>query len=562
MIFLFMKVLKITFILFFILFSGQMRAFDAPPPKYEYRGVWVTAIENLDWPKTRVVHLADTLRQQRELVMLLDSLQSLKVNTILLQTRVRGDVIYPSAIEPFSHVLTGIEGKSPGYDALAFAIEQCHKRGMQLHAWVVTFPLGKDEHIRRMGKLSLTRKNRQLCTRYKGSWYMEPGNPGTADYLCRLVSEITTNYNIDGIHLDYVRYPDRTNGYPDAALHRLYGKGKRLAAWRRASVTHVVREVYKTVKGIKPWVRVTCAPLGKYDDLTSYSSLGWNAYDAVFQEAQEWVREGIMDALFPMLYFRGNNFYPFVLDWQENAHGRHIAPGVGVYRLLPEYGGWPALEIKRQLLTSRFAGTSGSLLFRAQHLYENAGGAAKIYESVYRYPALVPPMEWCDAPLPATPREFVAERSGASFSLSWSAVEAQAGYPETKYNLYVSVGDTVDVNAVENLLCAGTASLSFDWRCLTSKAVSFAVTAVDAYGRESEPAYFYFPSEEEPAEILLPPPFTWGMRVGVCDVYGRTVYNGRYATRILVGGLPAGYYLVKVMDRDGAVLSEQWHLKR
>ena len=557
-----MKALKITFISLFLLFSCYLMAVNEHPPKYEYRGVWVTTIENLDWPRTRVVHPSDTLLQQRELVQLLDSLHSLNVNTVLLQARVRGDVIYPSSIEPYSHVLTGVEGKSPGYDALAFAVRECHKRGMQLHAWVVTFPLGKDEHIKRMGRLSLPRKNSALCTHYNGNWYMEPGNPATAQYLCRLASEITANYDIDGLHLDYVRYPDRTNGYPDSKLHSKHGKGKPLAAWRRANVTHVVREVYKTVKAIKPWVRVTCAPLGKYSDLASYSSYGWDAYNAVFQEAQEWVREGIMDALFPMLYFKGNNFYPFVLDWQENACGRHIAPGVGVYRLLPEYGGWSALEIKRQLLTSRSAGTAGSLLFRARHLYENAGGAADVYASVYKYPAFVPPMDWNDAPLPATPPSFVAERSGAAFSLSWGAVEQPQGHPATKYNVYASVGDSATVDAVEDVICAGTHSLSFKWNCFTSKAVSFAVTAVDAFGRESAPACYYFSAAEEPAELLLPAPHTWGMRLGVYDAYGRTVYSGRYSMQLSVGGLPAGYYLITVMDRDGVGLSTRWYLKR
>ncbi len=227
----------------FLLLSTVAMAQNTSSPKYEYRAVWLTAIENLDWPKTLVRTPADTLAQQRELVNILDSLQALNVNTVLLQTRVRGDVIYPSAIEPFSHVLTGISGRNPGYDPLAFAIKECHKRGMQLHAWIVTLPLGKKEHVKRMGARSLTRTHRHLCTLYKDSWYMEPGHPATADYICRMVEEVATNYDIDGIHLDYVRYPDRTAGYPDGKLHRTYGKGLSVADWRRANITNIAKRV-------------------------------------------------------------------------------------------------------------------------------------------------------------------------------------------------------------------------------------------------------------------------------------------------------------------------------
>ncbi len=541
-----------------LLLSTVAMAQNISSPKYEYRAVWLTTIENLDWPKKLIKTPSDTLAQQRELVNILDSLQALNVNTVLLQTRVRGDVIYPSAIEPFSHVLTGVSGKNPGYDPLAFAIDECHKRGMQLHAWIVTLPLGKKEHIKRMGARSLTHTHRNLCTFYKDSWYMEPGNPATADYICRIVQEITANYNVDGIHLDYVRYPDRTVGYPDGKLHRTYGKGLSLAAWRRANITNIAKRVYSTVKGIKPWVRVSCAPLGKYDDLTSYSSLGWNAHDAVFQEAQNWVRDGYMDILFPMLYFKGNNFYPFVLDWQENSHGRHIVPGIGIYRVLPEYGGWSPIEIKRQLFTSRSAGVAGTAMFRAEHVL-NSESATAVYSSAYDKPALVPPLSWAEAPAPQSPASLSVNRVGDSFNIAWAHVPSVDGHPAIRYNVYVAVGDTIDCENIDNLLCT-TDETSFIWECRTKSAVSLAVTAVDAYGRESEPAVWScesgYPSPS-PLELLLPEPRTWGMRLAVYDVFGRCIHSGRYSTRVIVASLPAGYYWLKVYGNDGRVVESR-----
>ena len=174
---------------------GNYRNKEKVTPKYEYRAVWLTTIENLDWPHTLVKTPADIERQKGELIVILDSLQALHINAVMLQTRVRGDVIYPSSIEPFSHVLTGVYGRNPGYDPLAFAIEECHKRGMQLHTWLVTLPLGKSQHMKSLGSMGLSRRKPSLCRLYQGSWYMEPGEPETAEYLTALVAEIVRKYN-------------------------------------------------------------------------------------------------------------------------------------------------------------------------------------------------------------------------------------------------------------------------------------------------------------------------------------------------------------------------------
>ena len=473
--------------LLLLLFSAVKAQYPSAP-KYEYRAVWLTAIENLDWPKSFASTPQDVENQQQELIAILDTLQSMKVNTVLLQTRVRGDLIYPSHIEPFSHVFTGVEGRSPGYDPLSFAIEECHKRGMQLHAWLVTMPLGKDEHIAMVGKKSLPHRKRSLCSHYDGAWYMEPGNPATSDHIVSIVKEIVEKYDVDGIHLDYVRYPDKNKGYPDIALYRKYGKGLTLASWRRSNITRIVKNVYACVKELKPWVRVSCATLGKYDHLTRYSSLGWDAYNVGFQEAQQWMRDGIVDMLLPMLYFNGNNFYPFVLDWQENSHGRHIIPGIGAYRLLPEYGGWNSHELIRQLCTSRSAGTSGTAMFRAEHLMSCA---YDIYTTIYRTPALVPPMHWYGTePQPA--EDLKLEVVSGAYMLQWKGVEQPAGSPAVCYNVYGVEGESVDIGNPDNLLVSCLDSTSYAWYHPMGKTVSVAVTTVDAYGVESEPVRAVF----------------------------------------------------------------------
>lgn len=529
----------------------QLPAQTGAPPKYEYRAVWLTTVENLDWPKTIVKSPSDITEQKNELIVLLDSLKGMNVNTVMLQSRVRGDLIYPSAIEPFSHILTGIPGKNPGYDPLAFAIEECHKRGMQLHAWLVTMPLGKDDLIRRQGKLALSKRKKSLCTRYKGAWYMEPGNPATIPYLVELVKELVSNYDVDGVHFDYIRYPDRTNGYPDAALHRKYGKGRSLANWRRGNITALASALYKCVKELKPWVRVSCAPLGKYNNLTRYKSFGWDAYNAVFQDAQAWLRDGIMDMILPMIYFDKNHFYPFVLDWQENSNGRHVIPGIGIYRLMPQYGGWPQLEIERQLNTSRSAGTAGTAMFRAEQLL-GLGHAA--YTKVYSSPSLVPPMSWAGT-APRPPQGLKAVRDAGGISLAWDRVEAEKGFPAIKYNVYVALDTVVDVDNIASLAASSMDSVSYRWNCITDAPVTVAVTAVNAYGIESAPAIASFRVEKVHVNgISLPELPGWGYRLEVCDLFGRKIYSGRYSTNVGVEGLQGGNYMLKVYDRHGAVV--------
>ena len=545
------------FFLYFILCATFVQAQKpAALPKYEYRAVWVTTIENLDWPRTQIKKPSDIAVQQRELIVLLDSLKTLNVNCVMLQTRVRGDVLYPSKIEPFSKVLTGVSGRDPGYDPLAFAIEECHKRGMQLHAWVVTLPLGDIKHVASHRGKALNKLFPQLCRVYNGKWYMEAGEPATADYLARLAEEMVSNYELDGIHLDYIRYPDKPSKYPDGYLFRKYGAGLSRADWRRANITRIMREVYNKVKNVKPWVRVSCAPLGKNDDLTTYSSRGYNAVRTVYQEPQRWLREGIVDAIFPMIYFSGNDFYPFMRDWEENSCGRHIVPGIGAYRLLPEYGDWEPLEVGRQLVTSRSSGTDGTIMFRLRHLLDNIKGFYYIYRSIYATPSLVPPMTWCGKEAPDAPKNFSGVRVGDTLHLKWDRVEPVDGMPALYYNFYAS-DKLVDITSPRNFMGVMLHDNRYSWVGSKLATMYWALTAVDAYGIESEVVRWEEPGHEQQLfreEFLLPKPAVWGMRIVLKDAVGAVLYNGKYRTRVGVRGLPPGCYMLEILSRDGAVL--------
>ena len=152
--------------------------------KHEVRAVWLTTIGGIDWPRN---HTAAA--QKRELTTMLDKLQRVGINTVLVQTRIRASTIYPSAMEPFDICLTGTHGRSPGYDPLLFIVDECHRRGMECHAWMVTIPIGKTSEPRFK---EFKRRHPELVKTIGQEGFMNPEVPGTGDYLARICTEVTS----------------------------------------------------------------------------------------------------------------------------------------------------------------------------------------------------------------------------------------------------------------------------------------------------------------------------------------------------------------------------------
>lgn len=464
-------------------------------PKYEIRATWLTTLGGLDWPSQKATSSKTIERQKQELCQILDALKRANFNTVLLQTRLRGDVIYPSAIEPFTESLTGHEGGDPHYDPLKFAIDECHRRGMELHAWIVTIPIGNTRQVKLLGKKSITKKQPSICKLYKGTWYLDPGNPQTDNYLASIVHEIVSRYDVDGIHLDYIRYPERAKDFPDQNTYRKYGKKEKLEQWRRDNITRIVRRIYAETKLLKPWVKVSSSPVGKYNDTQRYPSRGWNAYEVVYQDARRWLKEGIHDALFPMMYFQGNHFYPFALDWQENKNGRWIVPGLGIYFLHPQEQNWQLDEVIRQIHFLRNIHMDGQAYFRNRFLLNNTKGLLdELKEYFYTQPAVVPPMTWIDSIAPSAPTKPYFMPLTKGVKLSWSASSDNLPAP-VYYRIYASNTYPVDITQPSNLIEARTDSTSYTFQPEVpwEERIYWAVTAVDRCGNESSPLEMNLP---------------------------------------------------------------------
>ena len=514
----------------------------AAQPKHEVRAVWLTTLGGLDWPKNYAHDGMGIQRQQEDLCRMLDQLKAINVNTVLFQTRVRATTAYQSDLEPWEGSFSGVPGKTPGYDVLQFAIDECHRRGMEIHAWVVAIPIGKWNTA---GCKWVRRRYPSLVKRIGEEGYMNPEAYGTADYIANICEEITTRYDIDGIHLDYIRYPETWRG-------RMYHE----------NITRIVRRVNERVKRHKPWVKMSCSPIGKFGNLSRYRSNGWDAYNRVAQDAQGWLRDGLMDQLYPMMYFSGNNFYPFAIDWQEQSCGRTIVSGLGTYMLHPTERNWPLAEVKQQLSVTRQLGI-GHCHFRTKFLLDNVKGVYDLMLQTDRHPALTPPMTWAQSIAPTAPTQLNVEHTQGGDNLSWSGAIDRSDSPYLLYNIYASTEEPVDITQPENLLAIRHCGQQISIRRKSDKPMlHYAVTALDRYGNESAPIRYVETTTAPIVQTKLLPNNGRLLNVPqrnlfdadllmVCDLKGRTLQTFTNRQQINISRLPEGMYILKSLHKKG-----------
>ena len=505
-------------------------------PKHEVRAVWLATIGGIDWPSTH-----DAARQQEELRQTLDLLQQGGINTVLVQARVRATTIYPSTREPWDACLTGQAGRSPGYDPLQLCIDECHKRGMECHAWVVTIPVGKWNS---KGCQELRRKQPKLIRHIGDEGYMDPEKPQTGDYLAEQCADIVRRYDVDGIHLDYIRYPETWK----LKVNRTKG---------RQYITDIVRKISSAVKAEKPWVKLSCSPIGKHDDLTRYSSGGWNARTAVCQDAQAWLRDGLMDALFPMMYFKDNQFFPFAIDWQEHANGRIVCPGLGIFFLDPREGRWTLDMVERQMHVLRQIGL-GHCYFRSRFFTRNVKGIYDFGQRFDNVAALVPPMTWATASVPSVPSRLSLQGT----TLTWSTASDDSGAPYLLYNVYAATTYPVDTDDPMNLV----AIRQQDTTLQVPAGYYYAVRAMNRYGIEGKAVQLPRAETEHrqglplgerlirlyQSQLRLPHPAGLDADfIIIEDLQGRQVMTVSWTPSIDLSRLPDGMYRLRSLGRKG-----------
>lgn len=439
--------IPMTFRYLFLLIFSCIHLFTwAQNSATEVRAVWLTTNWELDWTSKKL----PVEKQKEQVRAMLDELAQTNINTVLFQARLRGDVFYKSSIEPWSQHYTWSENISREDDPLSFMIRECHKRGIECHAWFVTFPLGTRKQVAKQPQ-SIANKRPNICKTHNGEWYLDPGNPDAQTYILSLVNELVKGYDIDGIHFDYIRYPENANKFPDNDTFKKYGRGQSLQTWRRENINNLVSNIYDLVKSQKKWVQVSSSPIGKYKSIAPDN--GWTAYTSVHQDAAHWMEAGKHDALYPMMYYRGESFGTYLSDWMKHANGRIIAPGIGVYRLLPDEGDWNNSDIEKQISETQKQGASGQALYRVKNVLNNTKNVHSMIKTHYKYPAKLPALTWLNKTAPNSPTNLEVFKTNDGLTcIRWQPANESE---DVTYTVYTSTKDDIDLNDPKTIIATG-----------------------------------------------------------------------------------------------------------
>ena len=460
-----------------------------PSVQREMRGLWVATVANIDWP-SRSTLTAD--QQRAELLDILNKAALIHINTIVFHVRPAADAVYQSSLEPWGAMLTGTQGTSPGYDPLAFAIQEAHARGMELHAWINPFRAGNTADTLRLARTHVFYTRRDLVRVYASNIWLDPGEPDVQDHSIRVIKDIVTRYDIDAIHADDYFYPYVVNDaagrpipFPDSATFAKYGAGVGREDWRRANIDRFVERMYTEVHAIKPTIKVGISPFGIWRPGFPTGVNGLDAYASIYADSRKWLQRGWVDYLAPQLYWSiaaPQQSYPALLDWWINesqiTSKRHVWPGLAAYRVNDgTSSAFTMQEIPDQIRTTRArpAGT-GHLLYNTTWTLTRNGGAlaTTLASDLYKNAALVPAVPWLDAAPPSTPTIAVATgtvqiTSASGEETRWWAVRlhSASGW-STRIQFGTEQTITIDTNVdrvlVQAVDRAGNLSQAAEWR--------------------------------------------------------------------------------------------------
>jgi uncharacterized lipoprotein YddW (UPF0748 family) len=382
---------------------------------YEFRGVWIGTVANIDWPREKGLNSTE---QQEDFKRILDLHQRNGINAVFVQVRPAADAFYPSPYEPWSEFLSGRQGVAPNpyYDPLQFMIEETHKRGMEFHAWLnpyrAVFTPGKSS----VAANHITKTHPEWFLMYGEKKYFNPGLPEVRNYVTNIVKDITSRYDVDGIHMDDYFYPYRIAGkeFPDKKTFDKYSNGLQKDDWRRSNCDSIVKQIHDAIRALKPTIKFGISPFGVWrnksqDPRGSNTRGGQTNYDDLYADILLWMEKGWIDYVAPQLYWeRGHKLcdYDTLLHWwNQYTYGRHLYIGHGVYRAGTNAAWRNRNELPMEIQNLRaYETTQGSIYFSSKNFESNPNGwNDSLRNNYYALPALPPPMEWLDSTYPDKP---------------------------------------------------------------------------------------------------------------------------------------------------------------
>ena len=483
----------IASMMLFLVAVRPIAAQYAVPLKHEVRAVWLTTAAGLDWPTS-----TDPEQQMSSLDAIVHSMHDANFNTIFFQVRPRGDAYYHSLYEPWAENLTGVMGKDPGWDPLAFLISEAHAAGIEVHAWVNVFKIYSD-HAAPSSDIHPLRKFSQWTYQDQGEEWIDPGYPGVRQYTLNVILDLVRHYDVDGVNMDYMRYPD--GNVPDDRSYRVYGKGMPREEWRIKNINDFVSAVYDNIVAIKPWVKVGSSPVGMIGtSLDKSTILNLHKYS---QDVPAWLRAGKQDYIAPQIYWpldptkTSPGFVAILERWVKWAGDRHVYAGIAAYK--PEV----MREVQHQIDAARDLGAEGESFFRYSNIADSP-----VLRKAYAYPALIPPMPWKYRRESQPPPVLaVSETHPAVFQLEWR------GTPEANaYVVYRSPNAPPDLSDARTIVAFfGATRTSWIDTIAAPSAIKYcyAVTTVNRGDDESPNAVTGVGTILEAAALptLFPPSF-------------------------------------------------------
>jgi uncharacterized lipoprotein YddW (UPF0748 family) len=417
-------------LLFILLLSVLNISVFHAQQKREFRGAWIQCV-NGQFIGLGTNGMQQTLRSQ------LDELQRDGVNAVIFQVRAECDALYQSNYEPWSRFLTGQQGIAPQpyWDPLKWMIDECHKRGMELHAWINPYRAkSKTTSVLSPNHIANTHPERVFA--YDNQYILNPGLPENREYICKIASDITRRYDIDGFHIDdyFYPYPAPGQAIPDDAEYQKYNNGiKDRGDWRRYNVNLFIKQLSDSIHAVKPWVKFGVSPFGIYRNKKSSAigsqTNGLQNYDDLYADVLLWVNNGWVDYCVPQLYWQvghsAADYEELIKWWNRYASNRPLYIGEDVERTVkfadPQNPESNQLPYKRRL-HDQMSNVNGTVLWYAKAFVDNIGNYATTMRLNYwRNPALQPLMPFIDSKAPKKPRGVKPVWTKDGYILFWRA---------------------------------------------------------------------------------------------------------------------------------------------
>ncbi|TJY42563.1 hypothetical protein E5161_06825 [Cohnella pontilimi] len=475
----------------------------ATVPKRELRAAWIASVDNVDWPVKGVVTAE---QQKQDFIAMLDELKNAGINAVIVQIKPTADAFYPSQYGPWSEWLTGEQGKDPGYNPLAFMLEEVHKRNMEFHAWFNPYRISLQDRLDKLVPDHPARQHPDWVVSYGGRLYFNPGIPEAQEFIKAGIMEVVKNYDIDAVHFDDYFYPYPVAGvdFPDEATYRKYGSGlANKADWRRENVNTFIRSVSESIKHEKSYVKFGISPFGiwknKSQDPAGSETNGLSSYDAIYADSKKWVEQEWIDYITPQIYWY-MGYSPAAYDkllewWSQVTQGTNVQlySGKAAYRIGSAEAWLNPDEMPNQISYDRnFEQVKGSIYFSTQSILANLlGFTDRLKNEFYRYPALVPAMPHLDAVAPDAPALKKAIRKTAGVEIVWehAAASDTAYYAVYRFDAESPV-NTDDATKLLATVRKNTDSRQtyIDQSAAEGGSYTYVVTAVDRIHNESAPS--------------------------------------------------------------------------